>query len=481
MRRLSIVDVDGGHQPISRTRTARSGRSRTASSTTTLELREASSIAAGHRFATRCDTEVIPHLYERYGERLPAAPPRQVRRSPSGTRARAAPSSRATGSASSRSTTRRSATSLVFASELKSLLASGLVAASSTSRRSTPTSRSATSPGPRTPLAGVSKLMPGHVLVVEDGASASSSVLGVPASRARDSRRPLDGVAGATRSSALDEAVRLRLMSDVPLGAMLSGGLDSSLIVALMARHMTEPVKTFSVGFREDGDEQRARGRALRRRPLRHRPSRARALVRRRARVDLETLVWFIDEPVADLSALGFLALSELAAAARHRRALRPGRRRAARWLSQASRRVARSAVSRLRARGRSSPRGRSRRARRPRVARSAATLAAPTPAERLLAMSGRVDADRPRATCRGPALAHSSGSTAARSTVELSRLGPRTATRSPRRCTSTRSSRSSTTCCTTSTARRWRTRSRFACRSSTTRSSSSARRFRAT
>ena len=53
----------------------------------------------------------------------------------------------------------------------------------------------------------------------------------------------------------LDESVRLRLMSDVPLGAMLSGGLDSSLIVALMARHMSEPLKTFAVGFAGEDSE----------------------------------------------------------------------------------------------------------------------------------------------------------------------------------------------------------------------------------
>ena len=53
----------------------------------------------------------------------------------------------------------------------------------------------------------------------------------------------------------LDESVKMRLMSDVPLGAMLSGGLDSSLIVALMARHMTEPLETFAVGFAGEDSE----------------------------------------------------------------------------------------------------------------------------------------------------------------------------------------------------------------------------------
>ncbi len=110
----------------------------------------------------------------------------------------------------------------------------------------------------------------------------------------------------------LDESVRLRLMSDVPLGAMLSGGLDSSLIVALMARHMTEPLETFAVGFA--GEDSELAGRAPRRRRARRR-----ATTSSRSRCssdpdDLARLIWHLDEPLADLSSIGFLALCELAA-----------------------------------------------------------------------------------------------------------------------------------------------------------------------
>jgi asparagine synthase (glutamine-hydrolysing) len=110
----------------------------------------------------------------------------------------------------------------------------------------------------------------------------------------------------------LEESVRLRLMSDVPLGAMLSGGLDSSLVVALMARNMAEPVKTFSVGFAEDHTSELADARLVS--EVLGTDHHELELSVSDAAIDLDRLAWYLDEPLADLSALGFLALSELAA-----------------------------------------------------------------------------------------------------------------------------------------------------------------------
>ena len=101
-------------------------------------------------------------------------------------------------------------------------------------------------------------------------------------------------------------------MSDVPLGAMLSGGLDSSLIVALMARHMTEPVKTFaSASARRATDNELADARFVAE-PL-GTDHHELELSFADDTVDLAELVWHLDEPLADLSALGFHALSQLA------------------------------------------------------------------------------------------------------------------------------------------------------------------------
>ena len=101
-------------------------------------------------------------------------------------------------------------------------------------------------------------------------------------------------------------------MSHVPLGAMLSGGLDSSLLVALMAESASGPVETFSVGFTEDAEANElphARRVAEAFRCNHHDLE----LSLRDSAVDLSNLVWYLDEPVAELSAVGFLALSRLA------------------------------------------------------------------------------------------------------------------------------------------------------------------------
>ncbi len=109
----------------------------------------------------------------------------------------------------------------------------------------------------------------------------------------------------------LDESVKLRLMSDVPLGAMLTGGLDSSLIVALMARHMSEPLETFAVGFAGEDSEL----------PDAQRVADALGANHHELEVALSSdpeylnrLIWHLDEPLSDLSSIGFLALCELAA-----------------------------------------------------------------------------------------------------------------------------------------------------------------------
>ncbi|MGI9325643.1 MAG: asparagine synthetase B family protein, partial [Pseudomonadales bacterium] len=121
---------------------------------------------------------------------------------------------------------------------------------------------------------------------------------------------PVESVADELRER-LEESVRLRLMSDVPLGAMLSGGLDSSLIVALMAKHVSGSLKTFSVGFQgidvpNELDDALAVSRLF---DTEHYS----LSLDGQAQIDFDDLIWQLDEPVADLSTLGFLQLSKLA------------------------------------------------------------------------------------------------------------------------------------------------------------------------
>jgi asparagine synthase (glutamine-hydrolysing) len=137
---------------------------------------------------------------------------------------------------------------LVFASEIKALLAHPDVPRTP-ARATLPLLLGyGYVPAPQTAFEGIRMLPPGHRLVVRDGIVTESAYWMPPHAASSDPAARAEDWLDAVRDK-LDEAVRIRLLSDVPLGAFLSGGLDSSLIVALMARHMSEPVKTFAIGF----------------------------------------------------------------------------------------------------------------------------------------------------------------------------------------------------------------------------------------
>jgi asparagine synthase (glutamine-hydrolysing) len=304
-RRLSIIDVEGGHQPFADER----GRVWAAQNGEIYnhEALRGDLRARGHELRSRCDTEVLPHLWEDHGpalaERLRGMFAVAVwdRDARSGVLIRDRLGIKPLYYAVAGDV-------VVFGSELKCVLASGLIGDELDPEAIAAYLTLGFVPGPMTPLAQVRKLEPGQRLVVAGGELRLERWWDYPAPAPEEGHSAEEWA--ELLLDKLDESVRLRLMSDVPLGAMLSGGLDSSLIVALMARHMGEPVKTFSVGFAGTDSELPDARRVADHNGADH----TELEVGLRADPDeLARLVWHLDEPLADLSALGFLPLCELA------------------------------------------------------------------------------------------------------------------------------------------------------------------------
>ena len=306
VRRLSIMDVADGHQPMWNS-------AGTVIAAQNGELYNYRAVRAelegrGHSFSTNCDTEVLPALYQEAGD---AAPERL-----NGMFAFIVWDERRRRALIARDHIgikplyfAEVGDVLLFGSELKTLLASGLVSTEIDVESVDLLLSLGFVPGPRTILRDVQKLLPGHRLVVEPPHVRVERYWQYP-EPAPEPAVP-DAEWEAQLLELLDDAVALQLMSDVPLGAMLSGGIDSSLITALMARRMNRPVQTFSVGFAGMPDNELATARTT-----------AKALgadhheleLSLDDTVDLESLTWTMDEPVADLSAIGFMALSGLTA-----------------------------------------------------------------------------------------------------------------------------------------------------------------------
>ncbi len=305
-RRLSIIDLEKGAQPIS-------NEDGTVWSVLNgeiynyLELRE-SLKNKGHRFKTNVDSEVIPHLYEEYGHSF-------------------AEHLRGMFAVGLWDEKKRQLLlvrdrlgikplyywdeggSFVFGSEIKAILASGRVDRAVDLQALSDYVTFRYVPAPATMFKGIMKVPPGCMVTVGES--------GVRRDRYWDFRFE-GGTDGDDREmeerlwSMMRDCVRMRLMSDVPLGALLSGGIDSSLIVAMMSDLVDAPVKTFSVGFESAG-------------PLSELPY-AR-MVSERFGTDhyeivvgyedlvenLPRLVWHQDEPVTEPAAIPTYMVSRLA------------------------------------------------------------------------------------------------------------------------------------------------------------------------
>src|SRR2546425_1215166 len=303
MRRLSIIDLAGGSQPI---------------------FNEDESIlvvfngeiynyhelqhelqARGHHFRTNSDTEVIVHAYEEHGDdcvkhlrgmftfalwdnkrqRLLAARDRFGKKPLNyywdGQR-------------------------LIFGSEIKSILEAGI-----------PREINFIAldeylvyryiPAPNTIFKDVMKLLAGHILIYEDGQISTKRYWDLSFTPTCQD----DEATAIERTHALlKDAVQVRLMSEVPLGAFLSGGVDSSMVVGLMSSMMPQPVKTFSIGFEEDDYSELPYARQI----ARHFGTEHHEFFVQPDLISvLPQLAWAYDEPFADVSMLPTYYVSKLA------------------------------------------------------------------------------------------------------------------------------------------------------------------------
>ncbi len=308
MRRLSIIDLGGGHQPIANEDgsvwVVFNGEIYNYG-----ELRDRLS-AKGHRFRTNSDTETLVHLYEQEGvDGLP-----QLR----GMFAYALWDARERRLLLVRDRFGKKPLyyavlhrGIVFGSELKCLRAAG-VPLDLDEDALRLYFRFAYIPDPRSPFRAIAKLPPGGWLTYShDGAVRQGRYWRLPAPAATEAPG-LDREAMRQRlREVFDESVRLRMIADVPLGAFLSGGIDSSSVVASMALQSSAPVKTFSIGFREDAFNELPHARLV---AEKYRTEHHEIVLDPDVVSLVPSLVRYFDEPFADDSSIPTFLVSQFAA-----------------------------------------------------------------------------------------------------------------------------------------------------------------------
>jgi asparagine synthase (glutamine-hydrolysing) len=307
MRRLSIIDLAGGDQPIAN----EDGTIWVVFNGEIYNYRQltADLIGRGHRFATSSDTEVLVHLYEDHGERCVEllrgmfafaiwdAPERRLLlgRDRLGIKPlyyAATPEG------------------VLFGSELKALVQSPWVTPRLDRRGLAAYLQYGYVPDPLSILDGVAKLPPGHTVSIRAGRPDPPRRYWQVTDHFKAAAPGHEEHLAEELWRRLEDAVRAHMVSDVPVGAFLSGGVDSTAVVSIMARASRLPVKTFSVGFREDRYNELPHARQV-----------AEAcgtehhelLVEPNDLKVLEELLGSFDEPFADSSAIPTYLVSRLA------------------------------------------------------------------------------------------------------------------------------------------------------------------------
>ncbi len=308
MRRLSIIDLEHGDQPISN----EDGSVTVVQNGEIYNYRElrAELERRGHRFATHSDTEVLVHLYEEHGdsfvERLRGMfalalwDARELRLLLARDRFGIKPLF-----------VRQAEGTLSFASELKAMLEQP-----GFSRQIDPRAVAAylafnSIPAPLTIFAEARKLPAGTLAVWRDGELTQTRYARPSPVAAGETRRRPEGALADELRETLRDSIRAHLVADVPVGVLLSGGVDSAGIVALAAGEQAEPVKTFSVGFEEASFDELDRARLV---AERYGTDHHEIVLRPDAIELFPKLVEAFDEPFGDSSALPTYLVSELAA-----------------------------------------------------------------------------------------------------------------------------------------------------------------------
>jgi asparagine synthase (glutamine-hydrolysing) len=304
-RRLSIIDLEGGHQPIAN-EDASCWVAYNGEVYNFLTLRDAL-MSRGHVFKTSCDTEVIVHAYEEYGldfvnhfngmfafalwdsnrQRLVLARDRIGIKPLYYT---------------------ETDQSLVFASEVKSILQYPGFQSAANPNSLDNLLTFEYNPDQDSLFLNVKKVPAGHIAIFEDGRLRLQQYWDL---MGPSSPPPTVAEAVAGVRDKLTRAVSSHLMSDVPLGVFLSGGMDSSSIVALMSQMHTGAIKTFSIGF-SDGEDYNELEFA--RQVAQHFHTDHQEYVLEPQVVDIiPHLIWHLEEPIADEAALPLYHLSSMA------------------------------------------------------------------------------------------------------------------------------------------------------------------------